>query len=334
MPPINLLINLPPAFFATGATAAVLKRAAALGRVRRRSHDTPDAIRRDLAWADAVLMWSWPALDDALLDAAPRLRFSGQIDITRAAAEVALRRGLAVSTARRCWSPAVAEMALALILNGLRRVSAYHGAMAAGTERWIADFPGDIDPRERELTGRRVGIIGFGAVGRRLGELLAPFRCELMVHDPYLPAEVAAGAGATAAGLPDLLRACDVVVLCAASNTGTQRLLGKRQIAMLRRDALLVNVARAALVDTAALVARLGRGDLHACIDVFDQEPLGAKHPLRRAPNCWLTPHRAGGILPSVERALTWLLDDLEAHLAGRGPRFPLTAAMLPGLDG
>lgn len=334
MSPINLLINLPPSFHTVPATARVLRRAAALGRVRRRSHNTVAEIRRDLAWADAVLMWSWPALDDALLDGAPRLRFAGQIDVSRAAAETALRRGLAVSTSRRCWAPAVSEMALALILGGLRRVSAYHGAMAAGKERWVADFPGDIDPRERELTGRSVGIIGFGAVGRRLAELLAPFRCAVRVCDPFVPPAVAAQAGVTLVALPELLRGSEVVVLCAASNTGSRHLLGRRELALLRKDALLVNVARAALVDTDALVRRLERGDLHACIDVFDQEPLARSHPLRRAPNCWLTPHRAGGVLSSVERALGWLIDDLEAHLAGRERSFPLTSAMLPGLDG
>jgi len=331
---LNVLINLPPSFYKVPASVTVLRRVTKLGKVRRRSHNTPDEIRRDLAWADAVLMWSWPVLDDALLDSAPKLRFSGQIDISRTGAEVALRRGFPVSTSRRCWAPAVSEMALTLMLNGLRRVSAYHTAMAVAKERWVADFPGDIDPRERELTGRSVGIIGFGAVGQRLAELLAPFRCEIRVHDPFLPPAIAAKAGVSLVDLPTLLRGSEVVVLCAASNSGSQHLLGSRELALLRKDAVLVNVARAALVDTTALVRRLERGDLTACIDVFDHEPLAKGHALRRVPNCWLTPHRAGGVLSSVERALGWLIDDLEAHIAGRERRFPLTSAMLPGLDG
>jgi len=97
---------------------------------------------------------------------------------------------------------------------------------------------------------------------------------------------------------------------------------------------VLVNVARAALVDTGALVDRLRRGDLYAAIDVFDKEPLEADSPLRDIPNAFLTPHRAGGILASVQRTVSWLADDLEAHLAGRPRTYALVEAMVPSLDG
>jgi phosphoglycerate dehydrogenase-like enzyme len=331
---INLLVNLPAGFYRAPALRPVFARLARMARVRKRSHDTADQIRPDLAWADAVLMWSWPALTDDLLDAAPRLRFAGQLDVSQAAARVALGRGLAVSTTRGAWSPAVAEMALALALATLRKVSDYHAAMRRGAEKWVRVFPTDIDPEERQLTGRPVGIIGFGAVGRRLAELLAPFACRpLRVYDPFVSADVAARYGARPGRLRDLVRGSDVVVLCAASNAGTRHLLARREIAALRRGAVLVNVARAALVDTAALVARLRRGDLYAAIDVFDAEPLPRGSPLRRLPNAYLTPHRAGGVMESVVRIVGWLADDLENHLARRPLRYPLTAAMLPALD-
>lgn len=331
---INLLVNLPAGFFRAPALRPVLGRLAKIARVRKRSHDTADAIRRDLAWADAVIMWSWPPLTHDLLDAAPRLRFSGQLDISQAAARIALERGLTVSVSRGAWSPAVAEMALALILSTLRKVSDYHAAMRRGAEKWVNAFPTDIDPEERQLTGRPVGIVGFGAVGRRLAELLGPFACRpLRVYDPFLAAGVAERYGAERAPLGDLVRGSDVVVLCAASNEGTRHLLGRREIAALRRGAVLVNVARAALVDTQALLARLKRGDLHAAIDVFDAEPLAKRAELRRLRNAYLTPHRAGGVMESVVRIVGWLADDLENHLAGRPLRYPLTEAMLPALD-
>lgn len=330
----NLLINLPPGFFANPAARAVLDRAASGRQVRMTSWNTPDEIRADLAWAERLIYWSWPALDDALLDAAPRLRWSGQLDCGRAAAETALRRGLPLSLAKGCWSPAVAEMALTLALGLLRRTSDLHAAMRDGREAWVRDFPGDIDPRERELSGRPVGIIGFGRIGRRLRELLAPFGCEVQVHDPFLPAAAAQAAGVRAVTLPELLRDSDVVVVCAASTGGTARLIGAAEIAALRRDAVFINVARAALVDHDALAARLCRGDLVAALDVFDQEPLPADSPLRGLSNLHLTPHRAGGLLASVERGLGWLADDLVRFDAGEPLRHALAPAMLPGLDG
>jgi phosphoglycerate dehydrogenase-like enzyme len=331
----NLLINLPPGFFATPASRAILDRAAALaGATRMTSHNTPDEIRADLAWADLLLYWSWPVLDDALLDQAKKLRWVGQLDCAKPGAETCLRRQLPVSITRWCWSPAVAEMALTLTLTLLRRVGDYHHAMRSGNESWVKSFPSDIDVRERELTGRRVGIIGFGRIGRRFRELLTPFRCQAMVHDPFLPAGVAADADATQVDLPTLLSTCDVVVVCAANNSGSMKLIGAPEIALLRRDAVFINVARSALVDYRALAERLAKGDMQAALDVFDQEPLPADEPLRRLPNCHLTPHRAGGVMASVERGLSWLVDDCERHLQGQPLQHALTAAMVPGLDG
>jgi len=330
---MNILVNLPPDFFRQPELSVVFQRLDPLGVVRRTSHNTAEEIRKDLAWAEAVLMWSWPVLDEALLDAAPGLVFRGHIDLRRRDARLALDRGMAVSVSRAGFSPAVAEMALALVLNLLRRVSDYHAQMRLGTESWVKDFPRDIDPRERQLTGREVAVIGFGAVGRRLGELLQPFHPRLRVVDPFAPEEAIRSLGGERRELRDALRQSDVVVLCAASNQGTSHLLGREEIALLRQDAVLVNVARAALVDTAALLERVGRGEVMAALDVFDREPLASGHPLRNLPQAYLTPHRAGGVIESVQRNIAWLIDDLEAHAAGRKLSRPLTEAMLPGLD-
>lgn len=330
----HILVNLPPGFFTCPQLTGAFGRLEALGEVRRRSCNTADEIRADLAWADVVLMWSWPKLDAALLDAAPRLRLATHLDLTQTAARAALARGLPVSVSRAGFSPAVAEMALTLILGALRRTSDYHAAMRSGSERWVAAFPDDIDPLERQLTGRRVGIVGFGAIGRRLAELLGPFHCEVRACDPFVPAESMAAAGVRKSELPELLCASEITVLAAASNAGTRHLLGAAEIAALPPHALLVNVARAALVDTDALVERLRRGDLSAAIDVFDQEPLPADHPLRALPNAYLTPHRAGGLMESVQRIVAWLVDDIEAHLAGRPRQHALGERMIGALDG
>jgi phosphoglycerate dehydrogenase-like enzyme len=227
-------------------------------------------------------------------------------------------------------------MALALILGVLRKTGDYHAAMRRGKEAWLGvqtAFPEGLDPDERQLAGRTVGIIGFGGVGRRLAGLLRPFDGPRLICDPFLPTGIEMDYACHRAGLMELVRAADVVVLCAASNAGTAHLLGRKQLMAMRRGAVLVNVARAALVDTAALVERLSRGDMYAAVDVFDAEPLPRSHPLRRLPNAYLTPHRAGGILASVVRTVTWLADDFANHLARRPLAFPLTEAMLPGLD-
>src|SRR5687767_9043804 len=155
----NLLINLPPGFFALEPLRPVFERLGKLANVRKTSHDDPGPFTPDLAWADGVIMWAWPRYTPEMLAAAPRLTYSGHFDIWQGPARVALDRGLAVSVSRRAFAPAVAEMALGLILAALRKISDYHAAMRDGTETWISNLPGNVGPDERELTGMAVGIV-------------------------------------------------------------------------------------------------------------------------------------------------------------------------------
>lgn len=330
----RLLVNLPPGFFRCAQLKGVFARLGRLATVRKRSHNKLEEIAADLAWADAVIMWGWPTLTREMLAACPRLRFAGHINLNQAGARAELEHGLVVSEARHGWSPAVAEMALGLILCGLRKISDYHAAMRAGTEHWVSDFPVDIDPLERQLTGRSVGIVGFGGIGRRLAELLEPFHVQLRVFDPYVPKVVAERLGGRLVPLADLVKHSEVVVLCAANTPETHHLLGSREIAALPKNALLVNVGRAWLVDMEALTRRLERGDLFAALDVFEKEPLPLDSPLRKLPNAWLTPHRAGAPIESVVRIMNWLADDFEAFLDGRPLQHGLTMDMLHCLHG
>jgi len=330
---MNILVNLPSGFFPHPALTPQFNRLRQMGEVRQTSHNTAGEIRADLAWAQAVIMWSWPKLTADLLADSPKLCYRGHIDIDRASAQLALQRGVPVSTSRGGWSPAVAEMALTLILACLRRTSEYHIAMRAASEWWVGDFPTDIDVRERQLAGRNVGIVGFGRIGRRLAELLRPFGVYLRVSDPYAPHGVLADFDAEPMPIDLLCAQSEIVVLCAAANEGTEHLLNRARIDRLQPNAVLINVARASLVDTDALIARLKRGDLIAALDVYDTEPLSADSPLRALPNLYLTPHRAGGLIESVQRCVGWLIDDLDAVVHGRPQRYPLIEAMLPALD-
>lgn len=325
----RLLVNLPETFFDQPELAPTFSRLRSMAEVRTTSHDELTPMLPDLRWAEAVLMWAWPVFGEEVLRDLPDLRFVGQINTTARMAAGCLQLGIAHSEVRHAWSPAVAEMALALMLAGLRHTSEYHIAMRSGTEKWVDRFPADIDARERELTGRTVGIVGFGRIGQRLAELLQPFEVDLRIHDPHLPAEVAHRYSARPMAVHDLAAAADVVVLCAANTEEARHLFDARAIVALRPDAVLVNVGRSLLIDMQALTARLERGELVAMLDVFDREPLEPDSPLRRLPNAFLTPHRAGGVLSSVVRAMDWLAADFEAFAAGRPLRHAVTEPML-----
>jgi phosphoglycerate dehydrogenase-like enzyme len=331
---MNILVNLPETYFTAPALRPIWRRLRSLGSVRFRSHDKPEQIARDLAWAEAVLMWSWPPPTRESLADATKLRFSGHIDLRRHSAEAMFERGIEVSVVKRCWSPAVAELALALVLACLRRTSNHHDAMWRGRETWLGvrDLPTQAN-HERQLTGRRVGIVGFGAIGRRLAELLAPFKVQLFVHDPFVSPAVLQAADARSVPLLSMMREADIVVIAAAANAGSKYLIGRREITALGKNAVFVNTARAALVDQTALIARLKKGDLYAALDVFDPEPLPKNSPLRRLPNVYMTPHRAGGVIESVQRAAAMLVDELTAFAAGRPRNHALTPEMVASLD-
>lgn len=327
---MRLLINLPPTFFTHPQLRPFFARFEALvGEVRYTSHDTTEDLMRDLSWAEALFMWAYPPITAADLDRCTDLKFVGQLNTTQAYVNAFLAKGIAHSEVRHCWSPAVAELALTLILSGLRQTSAYHCAMRTGAERWLITFPADINPLERQLTGRAVGLIGFGAIGQRLAQLLEPFDVTLRVADPYLPAEIGAQYGAQLVSVAELIHQSEVVVLCAANNPGARHVVGAAEIAALRPNAVFVNVGRSMLVDMEALQQRLAQGDLIAMLDVYDQEPLALDSPLRALPNAFLTPHVGGGIMESVERALTMLGDDLEAFIKGQPRKYAITASML-----
>lgn len=326
---INLLINLPSGFFTHPDLKQNMDHLSGIYNVRQKSHNTQEEILPDLKWAEAIIMWGWPTINDAMLDQAPQLRFIGHINGYQSVCKYTLKRGITISEARHCWSPAVSELALGLILCGLRKISDYHAGFRSGNEKWVGDFPMDIDPLERQLTGRSVGIVGFGRIGQRLTEFLKPFQADVKTYDPYLPAEVAKQYNVTQLDLAEVLSQSEIVVLCAASNKTSDNLLGAKEIEMLRPNSLLVNVGRSSLIDMAALEKRLEKGDLIAMLDVFDREPLEKDSKLRCLPNAYLTAHRGGGIIESLQRALSMLTEDLEAFLDNRKLKYPLTEAMI-----
>ena len=326
----KLHINLPEPFFKheglKGRFAALEEKY----EVRKTSYNTHEEIQPDLAWPDAILMWSWPKFRDEEFAMAKNLKYQGQINTTRTTAEAALKAGVPMSEARHCWSPAVSEMALTLILTGMRKVSQFHMEMRQGTEPWVNDFPTDIDPLERQLTGRKVGIVGFGKIGQGLADLLAPFKVQLKAYDPYLPEAVAKSYNAELTTVEDICSTCEVIVLCAANTDDAEKVVNAKHLESIMPGAVLVNVGRSMLIDMDALLTRLQKGDITAMLDVFDVEPLEADSPFRKLKNAYLTPHRAGGIMESIYRAMDVLVVDMEAAFEGKELKYQIKESALP----
>jgi phosphoglycerate dehydrogenase-like enzyme len=166
-----------------------------------------------------------------------------------------------------------------------------------------ADAPEGRDKSfNREASGRTIGIVGLGGIARSLLHFLAPFAPHVLVFDPFLSEEAIRAVGAEPTALDDLLRQSDAVFLMAVPTSENRRLIGARELDLLRPESVLLVISRAWLVDEAALIERLQAGRFRAAMDVFEEEPLPAGHPYRSLPNVVLTPHRAGGTLESYRR--------------------------------
>jgi phosphoglycerate dehydrogenase-like enzyme len=272
-----------------GAGPRLQERLAALSDGAVQLTWTPEgddaSLHRELADTDALLHVLEP-VTSATMDAAPRLRLihklgTGVNTIDLAAAR---QRGIVVANLPGANAPAVAEHALALMLAVLRRIPRFDADVRAG-RGWPLDplVPESLG----ELAGRTVGLVGYGAIARRLETILVAIGARVVHHrrDP------------TAAGwlpLDELLNVADVVSIHVPLTDDTRDLIGADRLASMRPGAVLINTGRGGVVDEAALVVALRGGRLAgAGLDVFADEPLPPGSPLLALPDVVLTPHVA-----------------------------------------
>lgn len=198
-----------------------------------------------------------------------------------------LAPGARLATARGVHREATAELAVTLLL-ALARGLDRHLRRRAGGDTGGEGLPGT----GTTLFGKRVVVVGYGAVGAAVAARLGVFGCEVVLV-ARTGRTTPAGRVHDAAELPALLAAADAVVLCAPLTERTRGMFGAAELALLKDGALLVNVARGELLDTAAAVSEVRSGRLRVALDVTDPEPLPAGHPLWELPGALVTPHVA-----------------------------------------
>ncbi|HET7769325.1 MAG TPA: NAD(P)-dependent oxidoreductase [Chloroflexota bacterium] len=301
-----------------------------------------EALVKELTEADALIVCHGaPKADEQLLEHAPRLRVVGELEGDRfeRRLDVALaeQRGVTVLDTTNGSSYPVSEWALALMMVALRNAGQYFRQLING-ERVHAPHD-DVGYLHGELTGKRVGLIGCGHIGRRLLTFLKPFDVDVRVYDPYLAPEVPdAYDFKWTDSLEQVFRESEVVVCLAPLTPRSKGMIGAAQLDCLQANAAFVNVSRGAIVDSTALIERLKRGDgARAALDVFDPEPIPIDGPLseiRHLPNVFLSPHIAGVTAASRPRFFELMVDELERFFAGYRPRYVLGGRSLQNRRG
>jgi phosphoglycerate dehydrogenase-like enzyme len=247
----------------------------------------------------------------SLFERLPRLRLlvttgmrNASIDL-RAAAD----RGVVVSGTAGLPSP-TAELTWALILALVRHVPREDRATREG--RWQETLG-------TTLKGRTLGVLGLGQLGSRVARVGTAFEMDVIAWSQNLTAERAAAVGATLAGSRDeLLARADIVTIHLVLSDRTRGLVGARELGLMRPTAYLVNTSRGPIVDEGALIATLRAGKIAgAGLDVYDEEPLPADHPLRRLPNTVITPHLGYVTEETYQIFYSQALEDIRAFLAG-----------------
>jgi phosphoglycerate dehydrogenase-like enzyme len=288
--------------------------------------DSPD-LREQIASAD-VLMTTWhtPFLTAEMLGPNARVKL-----IAHCGGEVKSRVAenifdyVTVTNAAEPMARGVAEMALALALTLVRRIPEYASEMNAGVVRTNSEVSSG-----ETLFGRKVGLVGFGRIGRAFARLIKPFKVDLVVSDPYANPTAIAEYGGRSVDLDDLVRSCSVIVLAAALTNETQNLFDERRLALMCDGGYLINVARGGLIDVEALLAELRTGRLAAALDVTDPlEPLPVEHELRKLKNVILTPHIAAGGLEMRREIGSLAVEEVVRFAKGQPPVNRVTKEML-----
>ena len=246
-------------------------------------------------------------------------RFGNWLDVADA-----MRRGVTVVDTSRSMTPSVAEFALAMTLNALRDIPASVQRVREGgwtTGHW--DQPGFVSG---DLTGRRVGLAGFGSINRRYAELVGPFRCSVLTYDPFVSDDDLERAGVErVSSLPELAARSEILIVGIPPTPATLGIIDRETIDAMSRGAILVLVTRMAVVNQEALWRRTEAGEIRAAIDVFAPEPPPPDASFRTSPFVLPTPHIAGNTWQCHRRCFTTACADALAVLAGREAVYAVT---------
>jgi len=276
--------------------------------VAGKGQEALDAVLPD---AVALVVRSETKVTAAMIAKAPKLKVVGRagMGVDTIDVEAASQRKIAVLTAPGANSNSVAEYTFALLLALARKVPAATVSLAEG--KWDRKaFEGS------ELRGKTLGLIGLGRIGSIVASIAGGFGMTVVGSDPVFTPDVATALRVELVTLDELIRRADVVSLHAKLTPESKHLLNEARLRAMKKGVLIVNTARGALIDDAALVRALQDGHVAgAALDVYDPEPLPADSVLRSAPNVVLTPHLAASAKEAQTRVSLEIGESVKAFL-------------------
>ena len=273
--------------------------------------------------SDAVAMLQAAGdFDIALARSCPRLKLiqATSAGVDRFDVAALGEMGIRVANNHGGNANAVAEHAVALMITVLRKLTLQFESARAG--KWIGAIRADWTPQAYEISGKTVGIVGLGQIGRRVAQRLQGWECSTIFHDPVQPAaELVADLGLRTVSMDDLLQESDIVTLHAPLNPRTRGLMGKRELGLMKSMAILINTCRGGVVEESSLIEALRAGKIAgAGLDVLEQEPTQKDNPLLNMDNVAVTPHLAGMSAESGPRSIAFAMQNMARVARGEEP--------------
>ena len=225
------------------------------------------------------------------------------------------------------FAKSVAEGCLCYTLAALRRLEHYMDVMRTGGFKETVFY-------NRGLFGKKLGIVGFGAIARHFLNLVRWFDLEVLIYSSHLTDEEAAKYGGRTASLEEIFSECDVISIHASNTPKTRGMITRELLARLKPDALLVNTARGAVIDEPAMFEMLLDGKFYAALDVYAEEPPAPDAPIRQCKNALLMPHMGGPTMDMREVVALEVSKDIARMMRGEALQYEITAAAAARMTG
>ena len=280
---------------------------------------SPGELIEALEDADVAVPWL-ASVPLEIAEQLPKLKLIQLLTAGYDRADVVGLRKLGISVANNGGANAisVSEHTMSLILSVYRRM------MEAWANTVGGNWRNGVDqlPVRTEISGKTIGIVGFGNIGRQVARRLSGFDCEVLYYDPV---EMMPGRdrelGTQAVELDHLLRVSDIVTVHVPLNSSTRGMFGSREFGLMKKSAVFINTCRGPVHNEAELIVALQNGEIAGSgLDVLEQEPTDPDNPLLKMPNVVITPHWAGGTGEGNERSVVFALSNLERLADGRKP--------------
>ncbi|WP_440618610.1 NAD(P)-dependent oxidoreductase [Candidatus Pelagibacter sp. HIMB1493] len=269
----------------------------------------------------ASFIMGQPDLDKKLLSKAVKLKaiinvesnFMNNVDY-----KYCHKRGIHVIATSPVFSKPVAEIALGMTLSLLRNIHEAHFDFLKGKEKYGLES----NLKASMLSGKKIGLLGFGDLAKSLYPLLLPFTKDISVYDPWLPKNVIKRYGFQPINLKDMFSKCEVIYVLAAVTTENKNLIDKKLLNRMKPNTLFILMSRAAVVNFKDLVTRLKKGDIYVATDVFPKEPVRKNDPIRKVKNILFSAHRAGALKEAFFDMGNIVLKDMDLILKNQKPKY------------